>query len=217
MRIPTRWSFRSSEVAENFDSHVRQQLPWYDLATDVVAAVVSHYVPEGGLVYDIGASTGNITRKLMDELRPVGPKIVPIESAGEMLRQWSVPGVVPVCEDASSYAYSPFDAAVLFLVLQFIPVDRRGELIRRMVESAKSGGVIVIVDKMVPSSGYAATVTRNITLRQKVRNGVSDSELFQKELSLIGVQRPLSPSELPEQAIEVFRFGDFAGFVIEKW
>ena len=32
----------------------------------------------------------------------------------------------------------------------------------------------------------------------------------------MGIQRPINESELGEEAIEVFRFGDFAGWVIEN-
>ena len=39
--------------------------------------------------------------------------------------------------------------------------------------------------------------------------------MIKKELSLSGIQRPLYPGELGEDAVEVFRFGDFAGWIIE--
>lgn len=36
-----------------------------------------------------------------------------------------------------------------------------------------------------------------------------------KEISLGGVQRPVSPRELGPRAVEFFRLGDFAGWIIE--
>ena len=39
---------------------------------------------------------------------------------------------------------------------------------------------------------------------------------MRKELSLSGVQRPLYRGELGPDAVEVFRFGDFAGWLIER-
>ena len=33
MVVPENWTFESKEVADHFDEHVREQLPWYDLAT----------------------------------------------------------------------------------------------------------------------------------------------------------------------------------------
>ena len=39
---------------------------------------------------------------------------------------------------------------------------------------------------------------------------------MRKELSLSGVQRPLYRGALGPDAVEVFRFGDFAGWLIER-
>ena len=62
MQIPSEgsWSFDADGIADAFDDHVREQLPWYDLATDALIHIARHYIPEGGIVYDIGASTGNM-------------------------------------------------------------------------------------------------------------------------------------------------------------
>ena len=51
-------------------------------------------------------------------------------------------------------------------------------------------------------------------LAGKVAAGVNAREVLAKELSLAGVQRPLAQHELPG-AVEIFRFGDFAGWIIE--
>ena len=34
MKIPNNWTFEDTEVAKNFNRHVREQLPFYDLATN---------------------------------------------------------------------------------------------------------------------------------------------------------------------------------------
>ena len=79
LSIPTHWTFRSSKVARHFDEHVREQLPWYDLATDAVGNFGRHYIPRGGQVYDIGASTGNIGLALLDTLNQRNARFVAIE------------------------------------------------------------------------------------------------------------------------------------------
>ena len=68
MKIPSNWTFENKEVAENFNNHVREQLPWYDLATQAVIHLARHYIPNNGLVYDLGASTGNIGNAIKDIL-----------------------------------------------------------------------------------------------------------------------------------------------------
>jgi hypothetical protein len=48
MQIPQNWTFKSDHIADHFDQHVREQLPWYDLATFATAQMARHYVPQGG-------------------------------------------------------------------------------------------------------------------------------------------------------------------------
>jgi tRNA (cmo5U34)-methyltransferase len=79
----------------------------------------------------------------------------------------------------------------------------------------KPGGAIVVFDKCQPVTGYPATVMQRLTLAGKVSAGVDSREIIAKELSLAGAQRPIAPSELPRGAVEIFRFGEFAGWLIE--
>ena len=66
MQIPSNWTFEDSDVAKNFNKHVREQLPFYDLVTNAISHIARHYVPENGLVYDVGASTGNIGKSITE-------------------------------------------------------------------------------------------------------------------------------------------------------
>lgn len=71
-------------------------------------------------------------------------------------------------------------------------------------------------DKLKPEHGYVTTVMQRVTLDAKRNSGASLDQIAEKELSLNGVQRPIDRSVLDNcEAVEWFRFGDFAGFVIE--
>ena len=84
MQIPSDWTFKNLEVANGFDAHVRATLPWYDLATGAVAHVARHYLPQNGLIYDIGASTGNIGRALSDVIESRQARLVAIDDSESM-------------------------------------------------------------------------------------------------------------------------------------
>ena len=214
LAIPRDWTFKTSDVAGAFDRHVREQLPWYDLTTGVVAHVARHYIPEGGRVYDIGASTGNIGAAIAETLVARRAEFVPIDNSAAMADIYCGPGEL-VIADASDFDYQPFDLAVLFLCLMFVPPAKRADFIARLRERLRPGGAIIVFDKCEPASGYVATVLWRLALAGKAAAGVEAKEILAKELSLGGVQRPISPREL-DPATEIFRFGDFAGWVIEK-
>lgn len=215
MNIPRRWTFRSDEVAKNFDAHVKEQLPWYTLATEAVAIVASNYVPSGGLVYDVGASTGNVGRAIEAILKERGATLIPIEESREMAAKYQGPGQVLV-QSAQATKWEPFDLGILFLTLMFVPVNDMWRLIESMLAAMKPGGALIIVDKVVPPAGYVGTVLRRLTMEWKLRNGASAAAVVRKDLSLSGVQRPLAPGDLPAGAIEFLRFGEFAAWIIES-
>jgi tRNA (cmo5U34)-methyltransferase len=215
MDIPTNWTFKNASVANGFDDHVREQLPWYELATDCVTHIVRHYLPDGGMMYDIGASTGNIGRAVAPVLTDRKAKLVAIEESPEMAAKYNAPGTVE-CIDAYQMAYQPFDVAVCFLVLMFLPVDKRKVLLDNLRRSLRKGGAIIVFDKVMPSCGYFGTVMRRLTMSWKLNNGAKPEDIISKELSLSGVQRPINPSILGEDAQQFFAFGEFAGYIIEK-
>lgn len=210
---PGEWTFKSEDVAKGFDSHVREQLPWYELATEAVTHIARHYIPEGGMMYDIGASTGNVTRSMKSTLEHRKAKAVSIEQSAEMAEIFNGYGELSV-GDATEYEYKSFDVAVLFLTLMFVPVQKRQQLINTLVSRCNKGGAIIVVDKCIPSGGYISTVLYRLTLEGKRKNGASAEDIVNKELSLSGVQIPIDPKTLGEST-EFMRYGDFAGYVIE--
>src|SRR5262245_42431354 len=215
LEIPSDWTFRSPNVARNFDAHVREQLPWYDLATGIVAHIARQYLPEGGSMVDVGASTGNIGRVLADTIEARRIEIRSIDNSSQMSAVFDAPGTLEI-RDARHFNFADMapNLVVAFLALMFIPIEHRQDVIERIKSSLKPGGAFVVFDKMESRGGYLGTVMYRLALAAKREHGASAEEVIAKELSLAGLQRPLMAGEL-DGFEEVFRFGDFAGWVYE--
>lgn len=214
LEIPKNWTFQSLSVARHFDQHVREQLPWYDTATQAVAHFGRHYIPNGGRVYDLGASTGNVGNSLRDTLERRRAKFTAIEESAEMASRYAGPPRLVVA-DAVSFEYEPFDFAVGFLVFMFLPVAQRSSFLRRLTRLTKPGGALVIVDKIQMPPGYLGTAFSRLALQQKLAAGAEPAAILRKELSLAGYQRPLDPRMLPRSARQFFQVGEFVGWIIE--
>jgi tRNA (cmo5U34)-methyltransferase len=218
MKIPQDWTFKNLEVANSFESHVREQLPWYELATGAVAHIARHFISHGGIVYDIGASTGNIGRALDKTLEARKAKLIGIEESEEMASFYNAPGEL-VIANALDYEYESYDVAIVFLVLMFIDPNKRKQFVQKLIDKIKPGGCLIIVEKTFNYTGYLSTVLHRMTIAGKVSSGVSSSSIIEKELSLGGIQRPIPDSFFKmtsPTAVEFFRFGEFGGWVIEK-
>lgn len=216
MKIPGEWTFEKASVAASFDEHVREQLPWYDLATNAVAHVARHYIPRCGRVYDIGASTGNIGNAIVETLNERRAELIPVESSEEMAQAYAGPMKGNLIQShALEVDYEPFDLAVCFLVLMFLTPADRAELLDRLRAKMRRGGAIVIFDKTATFGGYPGIIMWRLALAAKMASGATPEHILAKELSLRGVQRPLEHHEIPSDGVLWFRFGDFAGWLIE--
>ena len=216
MKVPKEWTFRSDEVASEFDQHVREQLPWYDIATGAIATIARHYIHQGSMVYDLGASTGNIGRALDDTLFARGARFVPIEQSWEMTQRYAGPGEI-VCADIEDYTPEKYDLATAFLVFMFLPPDRVAQALDRWLAFRKPGGALVVVERFLPPNGSMGVISSRLTLTAKRDAGVPADDIIAKELSLAGAQRPLDRRLIESRGgVEFFRFGDFAGYVIER-
>jgi len=198
------WTFDNID----FDAHVRTQLPWYEMCSKAVAYIAKNYIPsEGGVLYDIGASNGNITNLLRDTLSQRKCNAVSIDNCSTMNFAGYGDFVVT---DATEFNYRKFDVCILFLTLMFIPVSKRSDFINGLVANMKDGAVIIIVDKVENNYGYLSTVFKRLTMEFK-KEFCTVEQIVEKESSLIGVQRPSTNT-----GKTFFKMGEFEGWVIEK-
>lgn len=207
------FKFSGQMIGNNFNSHVREQLPFYEMLTNAVTMIVRNYLPENGLVYDIGASTGNITNNIKEFAISRNATVESIERSEEMAKTWNGYGIIHTA-NATDFDYQEFDVCICFLVLMFLSIEERKNLLIKLKSKLKKGGVIIIVDKLLVDGGYFGTVMRRLTLDWKLKNGATPEQIITKELSLSGVQRPMTNDELI-CGREFFKFGEFVGWVIE--
>ena len=206
------WTFHG--FAGEFDAHVKEQLPWYKLASAALGLIARQYIPKDGKVYDLGASTGNVGRVLANTLEARSARLTALDECPDMVAAYNAPGRAFVA-DMTRFDYKPFDLCVCFLSLMFLAVPARRKLLTKLRQKLRPGGAIIVFDKLVPPGGYPATVLARLTWASKLDNGAEAAAVVRKELALSGVQRPLYPGELGADAVEVFRYGDFTGWIIE--
>lgn len=210
------WTFKTKNIANEFDSHVREQLPWYELVTESVAYIARNYVPQNGKIYDIGASTGNMLIALKNLIKERNIVYCPIDESPTMCEIFmkNHPEYNIGCFDVTQNdLIENFDVAIVMLTAMFFPVNKQDLFLENLFKKLNKGGAIIIVDKFCDEEGYFSTVMKRLTMYWKLKNGAKAEDILNKELSLSGIQRPIT---LPLSAKQFFQLGEFKGWVIEK-
>ena len=200
------WSF--ANIPDGFDSHVREQLPWYDLVVDMVSFLVINYARRDAVIYDIGSSTGNVKQLLEDTIHDRTIKYITIDNEECMSAD--------ICANAQDVEYGEFDIAILNLTMMFIQLKDRRKLLDLLYYKMNIGGCLIIVDKFIQPEDYLSTVLRRATIWWKHKNGICGDAIVNKELSLSGVQIPMRHDELPNGSKCFFKFGEFEGYILTK-
>ena len=182
------------------------------MTSNAIAHIGRHFITDGGLVYDIGASTGNIGKCLGETLAERNGRLIAIEPSPDMARLYEGGGIL-VEQRVQDITFQPYDFAVSHLALCFLNREDREEVLKNVLSARKRGGAFVMLEKTETCKGYAASVMLRLVLAEKLRMGASPDEIIDKELSLAGQQIPFAQWEIPDGSVEWFRYGDFAGYL----
>ena len=157
--------------------------------------LASNYLPEKGRIYELGAATGNIGRVLAPTVTAGHAELIAIEDVPDMAQSYVGPGSVKNA-DMRRYPFKPFDVAISFLSLMFLPVQDRRDLVVRLREQMRPGGAMIIFERTAPPGGYLATVLSRLTWCGKLDGGADAASIVERESQLQGVQWPFTPANI---------------------
>lgn len=219
---PNSKPFEEASVADGYDEDIVRHLPWHPLVSKAIAHFGQHYIGTGltSLTYDIGSATGSLTKLLLPIARERKSRLIAIEPSEEMRRVYLLDEELRLFtglneKSAFEYRFEPFDFATLFLVNLYLPPSKRGQFLSGLRKKMRTGGALVVVDKIQGDGGYLGTAIARLSFAAKQWQGVSNKDIMEREMSFCGVQRPSDPA-LFADARQFFQFGEFAGWIFTK-
>ncbi|MCB9644840.1 MAG: carboxy-S-adenosyl-L-methionine synthase CmoA [Myxococcales bacterium] len=189
----------NEEVVRVFDDMVSRSVPMYH---EVVACAAHwamlYHQPETRIV-DVGCSTGTFLELLgrflkqpailvgIDNAQPM------IEKAREKLATLANQHTVELhCQDAVEASFDLSSVVVMNYTLQFLPMDQRHRLLKKVSDGLLPGGLLFLSEKVKSSSPhFQETMTRHYEAF-KERNGYARSEIERKKEALENVLVPLT-------------------------
>ena len=223
-----RWTFDGT-VSETFDAHVSKSVPLYNEGHDLIAKMSDFFIQSGSVFYEIGSSTGALTKLLAERNAGKNARFVGIDPVEAMVRKAeekcaSIPGVSFIAADAMDVDFEPADMIVSYYTLQFVRPKLRQLLVDKIYRSLNWGGAFVLFEKVRgPDARFQDMMTALYT-DYKLDRGYSPDEILGKTRSLKGVLEPYTTQaniDIMKRAgfvdvMSIMKYTSFEGFLAFK-
>ncbi|WP_077399148.1 methyltransferase domain-containing protein [Cellulophaga omnivescoria] len=222
------WSF-AGEVPKNFDNHVGKSVPMYKEGHDLVCRLSDFFVADNSKCYEIGSSTGELTRKLARHNGQKKVNFIGIDTILEMVdvankKCDGIANVSFICDDILNIELEKSDLIVSYYTIQFIKPRVRQLVFDKIYESLNWGGAFILFEKVRACDARFQDMMTALYTDYKLEQGYTEEEIISKTRSLKGVLEPFSTQgnlDLLTRAgftdiTSVFKYVSFEGFLAIK-
>ena len=181
------------EVVKVFDDMVRRSVPGYDSMIQMIGLIARMYGQDNTNYYDLGSSTGAITLSIALNNKSKNNQFFAIDNSKEMVEQCEknlhnkVDNLQAICDDINQVKINSASIVVLNLTLQFIDVNLRSNLIKKIYDGLESGGILIISEKIHFEDAVTQNQITKLHMDFKKENGYSELEIANKRQAIENV------------------------------
>ncbi len=209
-------------VAHVFDDMISRSIPLYtdvQRSIPVLAELLDH---DPIKVIDLGCSTGTSLIHLAKTLPERNLELIGVDNSEAMLAKCHEKlralefseKITTHHADISDFKFSEASIVLMNYTLQFVEVDSRPKILRRLCDSIQPGGFLLVSEKVIHNDVATDHALVELYFEFKRRQGYSELEIFRKRDALENVLVPLTV----DQNLEMFRQAGFGRVeVLLKW
>ena len=181
------------DVVKVFDDMVRRSVPGYDSMIQMIGLIARMYGQDNTNYYDLGSSTGAITLSIALNNKSKNNQFFAIDNSKEMVEQCKknlhnkVDNLQAICDDINQVKINSASIVVLNLTLQFIDVNLRSNLIKKIYDGLESGGILIISEKIHFDDAVTQNQITKLHIDFKKENGYSELEIANKRQAIENV------------------------------
>jgi len=188
-------------VVRVFPDMIQRSVPGYAMLVPMLGMLARRYAQPGGTLYDLGCSLGAVALAMQGAVRARGARIVAVDNSEAMIHALSArlaslappAGAPPLEARLQDIEETPIEDAsvtVLNFTLQFVPPERRLDLLRRIAAGTRPGGVLLLSEKIrfEDADEQAAQTAWHHDFKRA--QGYSELEIARKREALENVLRP---------------------------
>ena len=232
-QTPATEKFEFNEsVARVFDDMLERSVPMYRECLESTVGWCVKFAREGSHIYDLGCSTGTFLSGLANRFpADADIRLIGVDNSAPMLkkaRQKLLPSPLP-CELIEADLQSDFpltnaSVVVMNYTLQFIPLDLRVEVVRKILNGLNSDGLLLMIEKVTSDNSKLDRAYTDFHHQFKKNQGYSQLEIARKREALENVLTPRSVDENIDLLLKAgfasaemfFKWNNFAGFIALK-
>ena len=181
------------DVVKVFDDMVRRSVPGYDSMIQMIGLIARMYGQDNTNYYDLGSSTGAITLSIALNNKSKNNQFFAIDNSKEMVEQCEknlhnkVDNLQAICDDINQVKIKSASIVVLNLTLQFIDVNLRSNLIKKIYDGLEPGGILIISEKIHFDDALTQNHITKLHIDFKKENGYSELEIANKRQAIENV------------------------------
>lgn len=186
-----------SAVARVFPDMIRRSVPGYAETVAMSGVIAGEYARDNTRLYDLGCSLGAVTLAMRHGVKATDCKILAVDNSEAMIEQAGHylaldDGCVDVelaCADITKMPIENASVVALNYVLQFIPLNKRLDLLSNIAQGLNEGGALILSEKICFSADEQK-LQDELHLDFKRANGYSELEIAQKRSAIENVLVP---------------------------
>ncbi len=188
-------------VVRVFPDMIQRSVPGYAMLVPMLGMLARRYAQPGGTLYDLGCSLGAVALAMQGAVRAPGARIVAVDNSEAMIQALEArlaslapPAGAPPLEvrlqDIEETPIEDASVTVLNFTLQFVPPERRLDLLRRIAAGTRPGGVLLLSEKIRFEDAQEQAAQTAWHHDFKRAQGYSELEIARKREALENVLRP---------------------------
>jgi tRNA (cmo5U34)-methyltransferase len=186
-----------ARVADVFENMIVRSVPGYALILDLIGLLTEKHAVSDSNCYDLGCSLGASTLMIRRNA-PTSCHVVGVDNSAAMVercranmaRDHSGASVEIREESLQDTTIENASVVVLNFTLQFVPVEQRSLVLKRIADGMVEGGVLVLAEKFSFDDPMEQAAMTELHLDFKRYHGYSDLEIAQKRAALENVLVP---------------------------
>ncbi|HJO10902.1 MAG: carboxy-S-adenosyl-L-methionine synthase CmoA [Gammaproteobacteria bacterium] len=189
------------KVVPVFNDMINRSVPGYATIISMIAVFAEKYIQRHSNIYDLGCSLGAATLAIDAQLSSQSCRIIAVDSSRPMIAELeqsfaSGPGnnrsIELRCEDILATDIHDASVVVLNFTLQFIPVEQRADLLKKIFSGLNVGGVLLMSEKIKFPDPSLNALFIEMHEGFKKSKGYSALEISQKRTALENILVPES-------------------------